>query len=155
MTREQIIDFMQQLSFMLQQLQQSADKLNQAKAVKDILSAQGAHEQALQIAAKVVEGQANVDGICAAICEKAKRGTIESAETLLRDLEQLLRIAEESQAEWRMESARIDVESRLVPPDPDFQREIRESVASAARHKYEAALAAASDIVPQPGIVLL
>jgi hypothetical protein len=152
-TREHIIDFLQQAGTMLQHINQNGDKLNQAKATKTLIEAQGEPQKALQVAASIAEGVKVLEQLKGALFVKTKRDSVEGAELLLKDISERLTLADQSQQTWRQLLAALDVASRTAMSGEE--RAEREIVIGKVKVEYEAALAAAADLVPSPGLVLL
>lgn len=155
-TKDRIIDFCQQASAMLKMAGETQQQLNTGRAAKDMLQAQGDAQKALQVAANLATGQKEYDKLLEGLFAKCKRDSVDACEQLLVDITERLTLADEAFREWRKLAAQHDVNSRtdhydqFAPERPHVEQEI-----SAARAEYEAALAAASDLVPSPGVIQL
>jgi hypothetical protein len=153
MNREQIIDFVQQTQVMLQQLGEMQKNLNQGKAIKDVLTAQGEMERALKMASELKAAGDTYDKSTQALFRKCKRSTVQECETLLGDIVERLKLADAAFDTWRALLASNELEIQL-DPNPET-RSRREADIADTQKRYEAALAIATQTVPSPGVVLL
>src|SRR5687768_4029099 len=101
MTREQIIDFIQQLQMILSQLGEMQQNINQGKGLRELLEAQGDPERALKVARELSTVQQAYEKGSQAAFRKCKRETLEACETQLKDIVERLKLADSAFDTWR------------------------------------------------------
>lgn len=157
-SRERVIDFAQQLGVMLQHVNKARENINQGRASKDILASQGAANEAMRVGSQLVESQKSFDKLVSTITTKTKRMSVESAEELLTDIGERLKLSDAFYAEWRRLLAQHDVEARTgvyESEDGATSRGITEERIAEAKKAFDAAIQAAWDLVPSPGVIQL
>lgn len=153
MNREQMIDWIQQTQTMMQQLAEIQKNLNQGRAIKEMLTARGEDEHALEMAKDLKKVEEAFGKTTQVLLRKCKRDTTTGCETLLTDVSNRLKLADEAFDTWRVLLASNELESSLTP-DAEA-RAAREAQITEVKRRYDTALDAASQAVPTPGVVIL
>lgn len=154
MKREQIIDFLQQAQTMANQLGEMSNKLNQGRAIKDILQAQGEVERVVKMGRDLQAGEEAFEKSAKALTRKCKRDTIADSETVIQDIVERIKLADTAFEQWRQLLAAHELQIALGA-DSQEERAAREAALSEAQKRYETALELASQTVPPLGVVLL